>query len=366
MELDDGTVLDGDAVVITTGATPRRLPGTEDLNQRDGLFTLRTLDDSVALRAAVTAVDSARVVVIGAGFIGAEVASTCVGLGARVTVLEVLDIPLGNVLGPMLGAHCGSLHGANGVELRTGVAVQHIRKAGAAGAGAGDGLVVEARGRRGGAGRRRGRRHRGRAGDRVARRLGPDPGERGGVRRQALRRGRHRVGRDIARWNWRHDGGEELIRIEHWQVAAEAGVAAARSVVGGRSDAPLFVPIPYFWSDQYGIRFQVLGNPGGDDEVEVAEGSLGEGKFVALFGRAGRLRAVMAIGMPRQFDGLSPTPAVRLQLGCGAGPRPLVAIERGGTCSRAPPKPLLREAAQASAGSVGASPSPAGYGHTAK
>ena len=111
---------------------------------------------------------------------------------------------------------------------------------------------------------------------------------------------------DIARWNWRHDGGEELIRIEHWQVAAEAGVAAARSIVAGRSEAPSFVPIPYFWSDQYGIRFQVLGNPRGDDEVEITEGSLEEGKFVALFGRAGRLRAVMAIGKPRQLMGFRP------------------------------------------------------------
>ena len=111
---------------------------------------------------------------------------------------------------------------------------------------------------------------------------------------------------DIARWNWRHDGGEESIRIEHWQVAAEAGVAAARSVLAGRDDAPSFTPIPYFWSDQYGIRFQVLGSPRGDDDVEIADGSLGDGKFVALFGRAGRLRAVMAIGRPRQLMGFRP------------------------------------------------------------
>ena len=142
VELDDGTVLDGNAIVITTGAAPRHFPGTEDLSQRDGLFTLRTLDDSIALRAAVTVVDSPRVVVIGAGFIGAEVASTCVGLGARVTVLEAMDVPLRNVLGPMLGAHCGSLHGANGVELRTGVAVTGIRRGGTGpGTGAGTGAA---------------------------------------------------------------------------------------------------------------------------------------------------------------------------------------------------------------------------------
>jgi hypothetical protein len=111
---------------------------------------------------------------------------------------------------------------------------------------------------------------------------------------------------DLARWNWRHDGGEEQIRIEHWQVAAEAGVAAGRGVLAGRADAPSFTPVPYFWSDQYGIRLQVLGNPGGDDDVHIIDGSLGEGKFVALFGRAGRLRAVVAVGKPRQLMSFRP------------------------------------------------------------
>ena len=69
---------------------------------------------------------------------------------------------------------------------------------------------------------------------------------------------------------------------------------------------PAFSPIPYFWSDQFGIRLQVLGRPQGDDDVEVIQGSLAEGKFVAVFGRAGRLRAVTAIGMPRQLMKLRP------------------------------------------------------------
>ena len=127
VHLDDGTTHRGEAVVIATGAAPRRLPGTDELTQRDGMFTLRTLDDSLALRAAVTAVDGVRVVVIGAGFIGAEVASTCAALGCRVTVLEALDIPLRTVIGPQLGAHCAALHAAHGVDLRTGVTVRGIR-----------------------------------------------------------------------------------------------------------------------------------------------------------------------------------------------------------------------------------------------
>jgi 3-phenylpropionate/trans-cinnamate dioxygenase ferredoxin reductase component len=304
VEVDNGSVLQADAIVLATGAAPRRLPGTDGLTQHDGLFTLRTLDDSVALRAAVTATESARVIVIGAGFIGAEVASTCAAMGCRVTVLELMQIPLANVLGPMIGEHCASLHVAHGVDLRTGVTVTGVRK-GSKSDGH-DGLAVElANGETLGA-------------DVVVVGIGVTPSvewlEDSGVTlengvvcddRLFAAEGIVAAG-DVARWTWRHDGGEELIRIEHWQVAAEAGGTAARSLLAGRGDAASFTPIPYFWSDQFGIRFQVLGSPGGDDQVEIVDGSLAEGKFVALFGRAGRLRAAMAIGRPRLLMGFRP------------------------------------------------------------
>jgi NADPH-dependent 2,4-dienoyl-CoA reductase/sulfur reductase-like enzyme len=312
VELDDGGVLEGNAVVIATGARPRPLPGTEGLGQRDGLFTLRTLDDSLALRAAVTAVDEARVIVIGAGFIGAEVASTCAGLGCRVTVLEALDVPLRNVLGPAIGSHFALLHESHGVDLRSGVGVRSVRRAVDVDAGAASGqstpgrLVVELDG--------------GEAfpADVVVVGIGVVPTtewladsgltvDNGVVCDDRLFAADGIVAAgDIARWQWRHDGGEEQIRIEHWQVAAEAGVAAARSLLAGRAEAPAFTPIPYFWSDQYGIRLQVLGSPRGSDEIHIAEGSPEEGKFLALFGRAGRLSAVTAIGKPRQLMGYRP------------------------------------------------------------
>jgi 3-phenylpropionate/trans-cinnamate dioxygenase ferredoxin reductase component len=294
--LDDGSRLAGDAVVVATGATPRVLQGTEGLSALDGVFTLRTLDDSLALRRALLSHDAARIIVIGAGFIGAEVASTSATMGCRVTVLEALAIPLQPILGPEIGAHCGSLHGANGVELRTGVAVHDVRRG-----GDGGGLEVELDG--------------GEvlAADVVVVGIGVVP-ETDWLRDSGLTLengvqcddklfaadGVVAAG-DVARWHWRHDGGEELIRIEHWQVAADAGVHAAKALLAGRAAATSFTPIPYFWSDQYGVRFQVLGNPGGGDEVKVVDGSLEEGKFVAVFGRAGRLRAVMAIGRPRQL-----------------------------------------------------------------
>lgn len=303
VELDDGSVLSADGIVLATGAAPRRLPGTESLGPADGLFVLRTVDDSLALRSALTAVEGARVVVVGAGFIGSEVASTSAGLGCQVTVLEVMDVPLSNVLGPVVGAHCASLHGANGVSLRTGVGLERIeRSGGGTGAGSGhlrvhlrDGAVFDA--------------------DVVVVGIGVSPStgwlESSGLSiengvlcddRLFAAEGVVAAG-DMARWRWRHDGAEERIRIEHWEVAANAGAAAARSLLAGRDNAPSFTPVPYFWSDQYGIRIQVLGNPGGDDEMVITEGSVQEGKFVAVYGRAGRLRAVMAIGKPRQLMG---------------------------------------------------------------
>jgi NADPH-dependent 2,4-dienoyl-CoA reductase/sulfur reductase-like enzyme len=306
VELDDGAVLRGDGIVIATGARPRPLPGTEALSERDGLFTLRTLDDSLALRAAVTSVEAARVVVIGAGFIGAEVASTCAGLGCRVTVLEALDVPLRNVLGPTIGAHFARLHGSHDVDLRTGVDISGVRPLDADAPRSAGRLVVELDG--------------GETfpADVVVVGIGvlpvtdwlTDSGltvEDGVVCDDRLFAAEGIVtAGDVARWQWRRDGGEELIRIEHWQVAAEAGVAAAVSLLAGRADAPAFSPVPYFWSDQYGIRLQVLGSPRGSDDIRVVDGLPEEGKFVALFGRNDRLRAVMAIGKPRQLMGFRP------------------------------------------------------------
>lgn len=308
VRLGDGEELAADAVVLACGATPRLLPGTGELTARDGLFTLRTLDDSLELRTAVTAREAARVVVVGAGFIGAEVASTCAALGCRVTVLEALDIPLSNVLGPVLGAHCASLHASHGVDLRTGVSVAGVRTVGrdeTTTGGAGRLVVDLAGGEQVPA-------------DVVVVGIGVTPStewladsgleiENGVVCDDRLFAADGVVAAgDVARWMWRHDGEEELIRIEHWEVASQGGMAAARALLAGRARARSFTPVPYFWSDQFDIRFQVLGSPRGDDEVELVEGSLEEGKFVALFGRAGRLRAVMAIGRPRHLMGYRP------------------------------------------------------------
>jgi hypothetical protein len=104
---------------------------------------------------------------------------------------------------------------------------------------------------------------------------------------------------DVARWpNPLFDG--ESMRVEHWTNATEQGVAAARRLlVDDAGDAEAFAPVPFVWSDQYDVKIQVVGSIGGDDEVAVADGSLDEDRFVALFGRGGRLVGALGFSRPR-------------------------------------------------------------------
>jgi len=305
--IDDGSVLQADAVLVASGARPRRLPGTEAIAD---VRTLRTLDDSIALRARVTdAGPGCRVVVVGAGFIGSEVASTCADLGCTVTVLEALGTPLAPALGEEVGGACARLHAEHGVDLRTATGVTGITEGDDAPDGTAhgsrritvtlnDGGSLDA--------------------DVVVVGIGVVPNVEwlegsgltlgNGVECDAQLMAADGVAAagDLARWEWHHDGEAEPVRIEHWQLAAEMGVAAARSLLAGRTDAPRFDPVPYFWSDQYGVRLQMIGHPRPDDEVDVVDGSLKEGKFVALYGRRDRLTAAFGIGRPRQLMAFRP------------------------------------------------------------
>jgi NADPH-dependent 2,4-dienoyl-CoA reductase/sulfur reductase-like enzyme len=301
--LDDGSVLEADGVVIATGARPRRLPGTEDLG---GVTVVRTLDDCERLRALVhEAGPGCRVVVVGAGFIGSEVAATCLGLGCTVTVLEALPTPLEPAVGELVGGALGALHTRNGVDLRTGAVVAAVRAPGTStGApcevelAAGD--VISA--------------------DVVVVGIGVVPNTEwlgdsgleiadGVVCDSALFAADGVVcAGDLCRWTWRHLDHEEVLRIEHWEVASQMGTAAARSLLRGRSQADAFDPVPYFWSDQYGLRIQMLGHPHRTDEVAVVDGGLDaeDGKFVAVYGRAGRLTGALAVSRPRQLMAFRP------------------------------------------------------------
>jgi len=296
LELDDGTTLGFDGLVVATGAHPRPLPGAAPL---PGVHTLRTLEDSLDLGRAAR-VEGVRVVVVGAGFIGSEVAATCRGLGASVTVVEALSQPLARVLGDEMGAACAALHAHHGVELLTGVGVSALRPSSGGAEVEGieldDGTAVDA--------------------DVVVIGIGVVPTTQwldgsglevyDGVVADATLHAADDVvvAGDVARWF--DEGLGTHVRIEHWTNAAEQGVAAARSLLAGRHHADAYVPVPYFWSDQYDVKIQVLGHPNPDDDVVVVDGSVSERRFVALYGRAGRLTAALGFSRPRQLMGYRP------------------------------------------------------------
>jgi NADPH-dependent 2,4-dienoyl-CoA reductase/sulfur reductase-like enzyme len=284
--LTDGEVIGFEGAVLATGAVPRTLPGTPPLA---GIHVLRTLDECLALRAELER--HPRVVVVGAGFIGAEVAATCRGRGLPVTVLEALPSPMVRGLGPMLGDALGALHRDHGVDLRLGVGV-----AGFEGADRiervllGDGTTVEA--------------------DVVVVGIGVRPAtdwlEGSGLTLEdgvccdetCLAAPGVVAAGDLARWpNPRFDG--ESMRLEHWTNAAEQGVFVARRLL--LDDSTPFDPVPFVWSDQYDVKIQVAGRVRGDDRIEIVDGSLAERRFVAAVGRDGRLVGAVAFNRPRQL-----------------------------------------------------------------
>jgi len=285
--LGDGVREPFDALVLATGASPRRLRGQPDL---PGVHLLRTLDDALALRAALEA--RPRVLVVGAGFIGAEVAASCRARGLQVTLVEPLPVPLARGLGEAMGRVCAELHRDQGVDLRCGVGVsgfqghQRIERVTLS-----DGSSVEA--------------------DLVVVGIGAAP-ETGWLEGSGLRLddgvvcdafcaaapGVFAAG-DVARW---HNPlfGEEM-RVEHWSNAAEQGSYVAERLAGTDLGAQPFAPVPFFWSDQYGVKIQFAGRMRPDDEVRLVAGSLAERKFTALYGRAGRLSGVLAWSRPRDL-----------------------------------------------------------------
>lgn len=298
VRFDDGSTVRFDGLVLATGAKPRTMAGTDDIA---GVHVLRTLDDCLAL-AEDTADPAKRVVVVGAGFIGSEVAATFHGQGRVVTVVEALPVPLARVLGQQMGEACAALHRSRDVDLRTGTAVAALRteaddgRRRVTGVELLDGSVIPA--------------------EVVLVAIGVTPitqwldgsglEVRDGVVADA---GLHAadevvVAGDMARW-WDEDYGVER-RVEHWTNAAEQGAHAARSLLAGRKEATAYRPVPYFWSDQYDVKIQMIGIPDPDDAVEVVEGSAQSGRFVAIYCRHGKLSAALAFGRPRQLMGFHP------------------------------------------------------------
>ena len=283
--LADGERLAADGVVIATGARTRTLRGSEDLA---GVYTLRTLADSLAIRSEFEATPG-RVVVVGAGFIGAEVAATARGRGLDVTMVEMAETPLERVLGAQLGRVCAEVHVDHGVDLRLGVGVAAI------GGGHRVEQVVLTDGTRLDA-------------DVVIVGVGVIPNtdwlEGSGLQidngvvcdETCLAAPGVVAAGDVARWPNRLFG--QSMRVEHWDNAIEQGMAAARRLLAGDAAEP-FTPVPWFWSDQYDRKIQLAGRSGPDDEVQIVTGSPAERRFAAIYGRAGRIVAVLGFNRPR-------------------------------------------------------------------
>ncbi|MET9907978.1 FAD-dependent oxidoreductase [Streptomyces sp. NPDC006476] len=291
VRLADGREVRADGVVIATGAAARTLPGSEGLA---GVHTLRTLDDARALRAELAR--GGRLVVIGGGFIGAEVASTARALGLEVTVVEAAPTPLAGPLGETMGALVSALHADHGVRLLCGVGVK-----GLGGEKRVDAVLLED----------------GRTipADIVVVGVGARPcvewlagsgvdldnGVKCGADGRTSLAGVVAVG-DCANWYDPRAGLHR--RVEHWTGARERPGAAIATLLAGGAVEPGVPRPPYFWSDQYGIKIQFAGHAAGADSVTIEEGAAEDRNVLAVYRRSGLPVAVLGMNQPRLFTRL--------------------------------------------------------------
>jgi NADPH-dependent 2,4-dienoyl-CoA reductase/sulfur reductase-like enzyme len=286
LDLDDGTALHYEKLLIATGSRARRLP---DLDGWPNVYYLRTLADARALRAALKPGRS--LVVVGAGFIGQEVAATARGLGVEVTLLEALPGPLASILGEEVGRWFVDLHRGQGVEVLLSSRLEQAR-----GNGKVEELVLE-NGRRLGC-------------DAVVVGIGVAPAagwlahsglEPDGVLTDAMGRtsipGVFAAG-DVTRSFDPRFGVHS--RSEHWGAAARQGVSAAKAMLGEATGPP---PLPSFWSDQYGLRIQYLGHAEHADDVHLEHDQDGR-ELRAVYTRDGRPIAALTVNQPRALIAL--------------------------------------------------------------
>jgi 3-phenylpropionate/trans-cinnamate dioxygenase ferredoxin reductase component len=278
--LSDGSELAYDELVIATGLLPKRIPSFPNLV---GIHVLRSFDESLALRQQAASARNA--VVVGAGFIGCEVAASLRGLGVDVVLVEPQPSPLASVLGEQIGSLVARLHRAEGVDVRCGVGVAEVRGADKVEKVVlGDGTELDA--------------------DLVVVGIGSHPAtgwlegtgievDNGVVCDAAGRASAPHVWAigDVA--SWRNTVGHQ-VRVEHWSNVADQARALVPAMLG--HDAPAAVSVPYFWSDQYDVKIQCLGEPEATDTVHVVEDD--GRKFLAFYERDGVVAGVVGGGMP--------------------------------------------------------------------
>ncbi|MDQ1697913.1 MAG: 3-phenylpropionate/trans-cinnamate dioxygenase ferredoxin reductase component [Frankiaceae bacterium] len=278
LTLADGQLLGFDKLLLATGGTARSLPGVDAV---DGVFTLRTVDDALAIKARLQA--GARLVVVGAGFIGAEVAASARTVGCEVTVLEGMDSPLQRVLPKVLGELYGQFHREHGVEVRTGIAISDLERQGeqvVAHAASGERFVADA----------------------VVVGIGMVPNDSLAVKAGLAVDNGILVDEtcatsapdifaagDVA--NAYHPLFGERMRVEHWQHAQHQAKAAALNMAG--TPTP-YEEVPWVWSDQYDLNLQVAGLPQPDDDVHL-RGDVDGRCFSAILTRNGAVTAAVAV-----------------------------------------------------------------------
>ncbi|WP_067838220.1 NAD(P)/FAD-dependent oxidoreductase [Nocardia lijiangensis] len=287
--LADGDTLGYDHLVIATGLRPRRLPGLPELQ---GVHVLRGHADAVALRDELRG--AARALVVGAGFIGCELAASFRASGVEVALIEPQPTPLASVLGEQVGALVARMHRAEGVDLRCGTGLDTFLadEAGRVrGAVLSDGSEVRADLAVIGVGSRPVTEWLTDSGIALA-----EPAAGGGVLADEVGRtsadGVWAVG-DVAAW--RHETGARK-RVEHWTNAGEQAKLLACALLG--AEPPTAARVPYFWSDQYDVKIQALGTPGAADEVTVVADD--GRKFLAYYAKDGVLTGVVGAGMTAQ------------------------------------------------------------------
>jgi NADPH-dependent 2,4-dienoyl-CoA reductase/sulfur reductase-like enzyme len=281
--LADDTEEPYDALVVATGVRARRLPGTAGVA---GVHTLRYLPDALALKDRLR--PGRRLVIVGAGFLGAEVAAIAQSLGVKVTLLESGPVPLSQAVGEAAGRFLAGMHREHGIQIHTDATVTEIaRTAGAmTGVRLADGTLVPA--------------------DDVLVAIGGVPNTEwlsgsgltitdGLVCDEycAAADGVYAVG-DVARWHNRLFG--TAMRVEHRTNAAEQGLAVARNLLGPGAARP-FAPVPYFWSDQYDVKLQAYGYLRDHDEAIVLDADAANRRLLVTYWKNGSLVGVLAAGI---------------------------------------------------------------------